>query len=106
MSTFDEDVKNFLKKSFYTGMGLISMSKDAIVKAAEKLKEELKLSEEEGKKFTEEVAGEAEKAKKNFQEEVEKAVNKTMDKLNLAKKDEVDELKKKIDELEKKLKTK
>ena len=85
-------------------MGFISMSKDAVVKAAEKLKEDMKMSEEEGKKFTEEVIGEAEKAKKNFQEEVEKAVNKTLDKLNLAKKDELDELKKKIDELEKKAK--
>lgn len=97
------DLNEILKKTAYTGLGLVSMGKDAIEKAAQKIKEELKLSEEEGKKVYEELSVKAEEAKKELQENVDKAVEKTLDKLNLVKKHELDELNKKIDELQAKL---
>jgi polyhydroxyalkanoate synthesis regulator phasin len=91
------DLNEILKKTTYTGLGLISMGKDAIEKAAQKIKEDLKLSEEEGKKVYDELSVKADEAKKELQDCVDKAVDKTLSKLNLVKKEEIDALNKKID---------
>jgi len=71
---------------------------------AKKIAEESKLAEEEGKKFVDDIVKQSEEAKKSLEEQVNGIVKKTMDKLGLHSKQEIDELKNRIDELEKKLK--
>ncbi|NPV03096.1 MAG: hypothetical protein HPY53_17115 [Brevinematales bacterium] len=98
------EIKETLEKAFYAGMGFISRSADAIQGAVKKLADEIDLSEEEGRKFAEKLAKDSEEARKNFQENVDSAVKKALDVMGLAKKSDMDELKQKLDDLEKTLK--
>lgn len=93
-----------LKKMMLTGVGVAAMSKEKVEEWAKKIAEESKLAEEEGKKFVNDIVKQSEEAKKSLEEQVNSIVKKTMDKLGLHSKQEIDELKNRIDELEKKLK--
>ena len=94
------EIKETLEKAFYAGMGFISRSADAIQGVVKKLADEIQLSEEEGRKFAEKLAKDSEEARKNFQDTVDSAVKKALDAIGLAKKSDVEELKKKIDEMQ------
>jgi polyhydroxyalkanoate synthesis regulator phasin len=98
------EIKETLEKAFYAGMGFISRSADAIQGVVKKLADEINLSEEEGRVFAEKLAKDTEEARKNFQVTIDNAVQKAMDAMGLAKKSDMDELKKKLDEMEKNLK--
>ncbi len=98
-------MKEKIEKAIYSGLGMLSMGKDALEKTFKKISEDLKMTEEEGKKFAEELRTEADKAKENLEGIVEKSVKKVLDTLHLATEKEVSELKQKIADLEKKLKS-
>lgn len=99
-------MKEILEKGLYTGLGLISMSAEAIDKAVKKISEDFKLSQEEGKKLYEDLSEKAEQAKQDIQGKIDESVDKTLKKMKLAKISEVDELKKRVEELEEELKKK
>ena len=82
------------------GMGAIWLSKDNLKKLSEDLAEMSKASKEEGER----LFNEFEKNQKEYKDKLEKTVaenvKKAMDEAGLATKAEVDELKKKIAEME------
>jgi polyhydroxyalkanoate synthesis regulator phasin len=90
-----------LKKAFMTGVGLAASSSQRVEKLARELVKAGKLSEEDGEKLVEDMLKKSEQAKKDFVREVESLVKKAMDKVPVAGKKEVDELRKKIEILEK-----
>ncbi len=69
---------DLLKKNLYVGLGLLSMTQNKIVEVGKKLAEESKLSEDEGKKFVDELMKQAEESKENLQAQVSKIVEKTV----------------------------
>jgi polyhydroxyalkanoate synthesis regulator phasin len=95
-----------IKKALLTGVGLAAMSKDKIEAWAKNFAEEAKLAEEEGKKFVEDVLKQTEDARKNAEEQVTKFTKTALDKMGLHTRTEYDDLKRRVEDLEKKLREK
>lgn len=95
-----------LEKAAYTGLGLAALTKDKLDEAVETLKKERGLTEDEGRRLAEELKDGAETARRNLDERVDAAVEKAYKRLKLAKLDEVEELKVRIAELERRLSSK
>ncbi len=92
-----------IKKALLTGVGLAAMSKEKIEEWAKNFAQEAKLAEGEGKKFVEDILKQTEEARKNAEEQVSNFTRKALDKLGLHTRAEYDELKKRVEDLEKKL---
>ncbi|TYB31674.1 MAG: hypothetical protein FXF47_03500 [Candidatus Mcinerneyibacterium aminivorans] len=97
-------MKDFLKKTILTGIGIASLTGEKIKEIGKKIAEESKMSEEEGEKFVDEILKQSEKTKKNIEKKVDEYVKKSLDKLDIPNQDKVEKLEKRINKLEKKLK--
>ncbi len=89
-----------LEKAAYTGLGLAALTKDKLEEAVETLKKERGLTEEEGRKLADELKIDAENARNKLDEHIDKAVNKALARLKLAKAADLEALKKRVAELE------
>ena len=92
-----------IKKALLTGVGLAAMSKEKIEAWAKQFAEEAKLAEGEGKKFVEDILKQTEEARKNAEDQVSKFTKAALDKMGLHTKAVYDELKKRVEELERKI---
>ena len=80
----------------FTGLGLAYMTKEKIEERSKDLIEKWKLSEKEGKDLVDELKKKSEEAKTNAQQQVEKLVSKTIEKMNIASKEDLEKLEKKL----------
>jgi polyhydroxyalkanoate synthesis regulator phasin len=78
------------------GIGLTVRTIDKLEEFGKKIAEEQKMNEEEGKKFVDELKKEGEEAQKNMREEIDKNVKKALDEIGIARKQDIDDLKKDI----------
>lgn len=92
-----------LEKAAYTGLGLAALTKDKLDEAVETLKKERGLTEDEGRRLAEELKDGAETARRNLDDRVDAAVDQAYKRLKLAKTDEVEALKDRIAELERRM---
>lgn len=92
-----------LEKAAYTGLGLAALTKDKLDEAVETLKKERGLTEDEGRRLAEELKDGAETARRNLDDRVDAAVDQAYKRLKLAKNDEVEALKDRIAELERRM---
>jgi polyhydroxyalkanoate synthesis regulator phasin len=90
---------DLIKKAFYTGLGLVVLTKEKAEELVKDLAEQAKLSEHEGKDLVDSMLKQSEQARHDFQAKVDEAVLAVVNRLNLATKDEVASLRAKIDEL-------
>ncbi|MBW2207817.1 MAG: polyhydroxyalkanoate synthesis regulator [Deltaproteobacteria bacterium] len=97
---------DLIKKTMLTGVGLASLTKDKVEKLAKELAKKGKLSEEEGKKLVEDLSKKSEKAKKDLEAQIEGVVKNTIKKMNLATREDMLSLTKRIKKLEQALKKK
>ncbi len=97
---------NVIREAAKIGVGALSLSKENLRKLTDNLAEMGKMSGEEGERLFAELEEAAEEHKKNLSEAVEKTARKVVDQMGLTKKSEVDDLQKRIEELEKKLQEK
>lgn len=95
---------DLIKKTILTGVGIATMTKDKVEELAKELTENGKMSEKEGKKFINELLKKSEEVKKDLEKRIEGVVRKTLEKLNIATKEDIDELIAKIKRLEQKVK--
>ncbi|MCG8700419.1 MAG: phasin family protein [Bacteroidales bacterium] len=96
-------MKDQFKKAFYTGMGLASLAVDKVKEVSKDIADELQLSEEEGQKFASELEEKVKSEKERLGKLIDEKVEKAVDKLKLTSKEELENLRKRIEELEKKL---
>jgi len=89
------------RKTILLGIGLAAMTRDKIEDVAKKIVEEDKLSEEEGRKLTDDLLKQSEEARKNLKGDVEKFVDKTLEKLNSPSRKDLQKLEERINKLEK-----
>lgn len=94
-------MEDFFKKFIYTGVGWISLTADKFKKQIEKFVEEEKLSEEEGKRIVDDFLKNSELKKEEIETQFKKVVDKVLNAVDFAKQKELDELKLRIEELEK-----
>jgi len=96
---------DIVRKTLLLGIGLAAMTRDKIEEAAKKIAEEDKLSEEEGKKLADDLLKQSDEARKNLKDQVEKFVDKTLEKLNSPSRKDLQNLEERIEKLEKLQKT-
>ncbi len=93
-------MKEMLKNVLYTGLGAAFLTKEKIEDVRKELIEKGKMSQEEGKQFVDEVLRKSEKVKDQLDLWINTRVEERINQLNLATKDEIAELRRKIEELQ------
>jgi len=88
---------DMIKKTMLAGIGLSLMTKEKIEKIATEFIEKGRMSEKEGKEFVDELMKKSEEAKNTLETSIEKTVKKVLDKMNIATKDDIIDLEKKIE---------
>ena len=88
-----------IKKALYTGVGMAVLTKEKAEELVKELTQQAKLSEQEGKELFDGLLKQSEQARTDFQTKVDDAVLSVVKRLNLASKDEVDNLRTKVNEL-------
>ena len=89
-----------IERAAYTGLGLAALTKEKLDEAVETLKKERGLTESEGRRLAEQLRDNAETARRNLDETVRAAVDKTLSRMNLATRGEVERLEARIADLE------
>lgn len=97
---------DFMKRAILMGAGLAITTTDKMKELMQEMVNKGELSEEEARKAFDELKEKSKEAKKEWEEKVEKAVRTTMDRLGIPSRQEVEELKKRLAELEQAGKTK
>ena len=97
---------DLIKKTMLTGVGLAGLTKDKVEKLAKELAKKGELSEKEGRKLLDDLSKKSEKAKKDLETQIEGVVKNTMKKTNLATREDLLKLTKRIKKLEQALKEK
>lgn len=92
-----------IKKALFAGIGIAAMSKEKIEEWAKNFAQEAKMAEEEGRKFVDEVLKHAEEAKQNVENQVLTFTKNALEKMGFTTRKEYEELKQRLEELEKKL---
>jgi polyhydroxyalkanoate synthesis regulator phasin len=82
-----------IKKAVFTGIGIASLTKDKIEDLAKELATKGKMSEQEGEKLIQEILNRAEESRTTLNSQTEKLVRKTIDKMQLARSEDIDLLK-------------
>ena len=77
-------MSDLISRAMLCGLGLASLSKDAIQKTAEEFIEQSKISEEEGRRLIKELHKRSAKVQKTIDKKVEHAVNEALRTLNVA----------------------
>lgn len=93
-------MKETLKNILYAGIGAAFLTKDKIEELKADLIEKGKLSQEEGRQFVDDLMRRSDKAKDQLNLWINKQVEDRVNQLNLATKDEIAELRRKIEELQ------
>ncbi|MBW6509920.1 MAG: phasin family protein [Desulfuromonadales bacterium] len=94
-----------IEKTLLTGLGALSMSQKKAEELVCELKERLNLSEEEGKKLLDKLQQTAKDNQSKLESVAQDEVKKAFERLGIVTEEEFNTLKKKVDALEKKLKT-
>jgi len=76
-------LSDLISRALLCGLGLASLTKDAIRKTAEDLVDQSKLSEEEGRRLVKELQRRSTQAQKALEKKVEIAVHKVLKNFNL-----------------------
>jgi polyhydroxyalkanoate synthesis regulator phasin len=92
---------DFLKRTIWIGAGLAAMTAEKIEETVKEIVSRGQLSEKEGKDLIADLIEKSKKAKKDLSERIENAVQETLQRLKIPSRKEVDELKARIEELEK-----
>ncbi len=95
---------DFLRKGMLMGFGLMSLTREKAEEFMEELVKRGELSEKEGREAVEELVEKSREMKKDLTARIEKTVEEVVGKMNLATKDDLEVLKKRISALEKAIK--
>lgn len=96
-------MSDILKKAFLTGLGVAALSKDKLDEISKDLTEKGNMTEQEGRKFIEEMSEYADKARGEVEKQVDAYVEKALKRIDLVRKPELDELRETVEELQTKL---
>ena len=92
-------MNELIKKTLLTGLGLAFLTKEKIKEMSKEFTEKGKLSEQEGKKLYDELLEKAEESKEDVKKQIETITNESMKKMNLASRDDLLDLEKRLQNL-------
>jgi polyhydroxyalkanoate synthesis regulator phasin len=90
---------DIFEKTFYMGLGIISMTKDRAESLINELVESGKVSKEESSKAVRDLLDRAEKEKKAFDRRIYDTMEESVKRLHLARQSDIEEINKKLDAL-------
>lgn len=90
-----------VKKVLLTGVGVAALSKEKIEDLAKDFVEKGKMTEQEGKKLVDQLLSSSDEARQDLQKQIEGKVQAVLEKMDLAKKSDLEALKMEIEELRK-----
>lgn len=93
-----------LEKTMLTAVGAMTLTQKKAEELMKELREKLNVSEEEGKAFLQKIQEAAAKNQEKLQEQAREEVKKACERMGVVTAAEFDKLKKKVAQLEKKLK--
>ncbi len=93
-------MKELMKNVVYAGVGAAFLTKEKIEELNRELVEKGKMTQEEGKKFVEELIKKSENAKDQLELWISQRVEDRIRQLNLATRDELADLKRQVEELQ------
>ncbi|MBN2893213.1 MAG: hypothetical protein JXL97_15185 [Bacteroidales bacterium] len=99
----EQEKDSLFQKLFYTGIGLTVTTKEKIEKKINELVEKNKITADEGKKIIDEFVKDFDKKKDQLEKDMKSFIKKTAETLKFAKKKEVDDLNKRLEEIESKM---
>ena len=91
-----------LKKTVLSGIGLTTLNKDKLKGICDEIVKTAKMSEEDGIKLFEELVNKSNEAKQTLETKIESAVSELLKKIKVPTNDEIVQLTKRIEALEKK----
>ncbi len=91
----------FIKKAIFIGAGLASMTADKIEETVNEIVKKGDLTEKQGRELIQELKERSTKVRRELVEKIEKIVNDTLQKLNIPTRKEIEELRERIERLEK-----
>ncbi|TDI64502.1 MAG: hypothetical protein E2O88_11320 [Bacteroidetes bacterium] len=94
---------DLIKKFVYTGVGLASLTAEKLQKSIDKLVDEDKISEKEGRKIVDEFFQKTESKKKSFETQINKIIKEVISKFDFSKAKEILDLNKRVKVLENKI---
>ncbi len=97
---------DFIKKTMLTGIGLALKTKDELEDWVKEYVKKGEISENEGKSFLDDIKEKSVKAQKEFEETIESKFKNLLKKADIATREEINGLKKEIEELKKSLNSK
>jgi len=92
---------DLLKKTIWLGAGLVMMTKEKIEAAVAELIKKGQLSEKEGNELVAELIARSLTAKKELGEKIDNMITETLKKLNIPTRKDLEELKARLERLEK-----
>ena len=95
-----EKKESIFKKLLYTGVGMAAITKEKLEDTINNLVKGNKLSADEGKKIIDDFVKNVEGKKGDFEKQMKEFIEKTTKKFRYAKKKDMDDLMKKVEELE------
>jgi polyhydroxyalkanoate synthesis regulator phasin len=96
-------MEDLIKKFVYTGVGLASLTAEKLQKSIDKLVDEDKISEKEGRKIVNEFFKKTESKKKLFETQIGKITEEVISKFDFSKAKEILDLNKRVKALENKI---
>lgn len=94
---------DLLRKILVASIGAAVLTREKVEGLVDELVKRGEIASKEGPKLVKELLKESQKAKKELEEKIEEATQKTLKKLRLATRAEIEELKIKLEKLEKKI---
>jgi polyhydroxyalkanoate synthesis regulator phasin len=91
----------FMKKAMMIGVGLAMKTQAEIEELTKEFVDKTKMSEEEGRKFFDDMVKKYEDARKDMEKKIRDGIAEYMDKADIASKKELDALKTELEELKK-----
>ena len=90
---------DLVKKAMLTGIGMVSLTKEKIDEVARDFVEKGRMSEQEGKKLVSELMEKSEESKEELKKQIETMINSAMEKMDIASKSDMDEVKRELSEI-------
>ncbi len=96
----EKEKESIFKKLLYTGVGIAAITREKVEETVNELIRDKKITSEEGKKIVDDFVKEFTGKKEDFEAQMKGFVEKATKKFRYAKKDDIEELIKKVEELE------
>lgn len=93
---------SFFRKAMFFGLGVLTLTRDAAEKLINELVEKGEMSQEEARKFVEDALRRGEEQKEEIKTFMRQEFQKLKAELDLASRSELDDIRARIEELEKK----